>query len=149
MAYWISGAIVASTLYTADQARKSRQEAENDQRTLLAQQSADQAAMRMELSKQTAEYAKQGASLEQQATTARQQFETSQANYATNKLEMDKKAKEVQAAADEERRKAASAEASALKARTRGGRRSLLSGERMDAELGIPITLGGGGMRVS
>lgn len=148
MALWIAAAIIGSTVYSADQARKSRQEAENDQRTLLAQQASDQAAMRMELSKQTAEYAKQGASLEQQAVTARQQFETSQANYATNKLEMDKKAKEVQGAADEERRKAAAAEASALKARTRGGRRSLLSGERMDAELGIPVDLSGGGMRL-
>jgi hypothetical protein len=89
-----------------------------------------------------------GASLEQQAQTARQQFEQSQQTYATNKLEMDRKAKEVQEAADEERRKAASAEASALKARTRGGRRSLLSGERMDAELGVPINLGSSGMRL-
>ena len=61
---------------------------------------------------------------------------------------MEKKAKEVQAAADEERRKAAASEASALKARTRGGRRSLLSGERMDAELGIATDLSGGGMRL-
>ena len=61
---------------------------------------------------------------------------------------MDRKAKEVQEAADEERRKAAAAEASALRARTRGGRRSLLSGERMDAELGVPINLGSSGMRL-
>ena len=148
MPIWIAAAIVGSTVYSANEARKSREQAENDQRVLLAQQAADQAAMRLELGRQTAEYAKQGASLEQQAQTARQQFETSQANYATNKLEMERKAKEVQAAADEERRKAASAEASALKARTRGGRRSLLSGERMDAELGIPVDFGSGGMRL-
>jgi len=86
--------------------------------------------------------------MEQQAQTARQQFESSQTNYANNKLEMEKKAKEVQAAADEERRKAAAAEASALKARTRGGRRSLLSGERMDAELGVATDLSNGGMRL-
>jgi len=148
MTYFISGAIILSTAYNASEARKSRKQAEEDQRTLLAQQASDQAAMRLELSKQTAEYAKQGASLEQQAQTARQQFEQSQLNYQTNKLEMEKKAKEVQAAADEERRKAAASEASALKARTRGGRRSLLSGERMDAELGIPVDLSGGGMRL-
>ena len=148
MSYFISGAIILSTAYNAGEARKSRKQAENDQRTLLAQQATDQAAMRLELGKQTAEYSKQGAALEQQAQTARQQFESSQLNYQTNKLEMERKAKEVQAAADEERRKAAASEASALKARTRGGRRSLLSGERMDAELGIPIDLGGGGMRI-
>ena len=148
MALWIAGAILLSSGYTANEARKSREQAERDQRTMLAQQASDQAAMRLELSKQTAEYAKQGASLEQQANIAREQFATSQQNYQTNKLEMERKAKEVQDAADEERRKAAAAEASALRARTRGGRRSLLSGERMDAELGLGMDLGSAGMRI-
>jgi hypothetical protein len=148
MAFYIAGAILLSSAYTANEARKSRQQAESDQRTMLAQQASDQAAMRLELGKQTAEYAKQGASLEQQANIAREQFATSQQNYQTNKLEMENKAKEVQAAADEERRKAAAAEASALRARTRGGRRSLLSGERMDAELGMGMDLGSAGMRI-
>ena len=148
MAIYIASAILLSSVYTASEARKSRQQAENDQRTMLAQQASDQAAMRLELGKQTAEYAKQGASLEQQANIAREQFATSQQNYQTNKLEMERKAKEVQDAADEERRKAAAAEASALRARTRGGRRSLLSGERMDAELGLGMDLGSAGMRI-
>ncbi len=102
MPFYIAGAILLSSAYTANEARKSRQEAEREQRTMLAQQASDQAAMRLELSKQTAEYAKQGASLEQQANIAREQFATSQQNYQTNKLEMERKAKEVQAAADEE-----------------------------------------------
>jgi hypothetical protein len=148
MAIYIASAILLSSAYTASEARKSRKQAENDQRTMLAQQASDQAAMRLELGKQTAEYAKQGASLEQQANIAREQFATSQQNYQTNKLEMERKAKEVQDAADEERRKAAAAEASALRARTRGGRRSLLSGERMDAELGLGMDLGSAGMRI-
>jgi hypothetical protein len=148
MPFYIAGAILLSSAYTANEARKSRKQAEDDQRTMLAQQASDQAAMRLELGKQTAEYAKQGASLEQQANIAREQFATSQQNYQTNKLEMENKAKEVQAAADEERRKAAAAEASALRARTRGGRRSLLSGERMDAELGMGMDLGSAGMRI-
>jgi len=54
----------------------------------------------------------------------------------------------VQAAADEERRKAAASEASALRARTRGGRRSLLSQERMTPELGVEATTLGSGMRI-
>ena len=148
MSYLISGAILLNTAVSADQARKSRKQAESDQRTMLAQQAADQAAMRVELQRQTGEYAKQGASLEQKAQIARQQFEASQQTYATNKLDMERKAKEVQAAADEERRKAAAAEASALRARTRGGRRSLLSGERMDAELGVMADLNSPGMRL-
>lgn len=145
---WIALAIIGTSMYQAGEARKSRRSAESNQEKALLQQQADAELMRSELAKQTAEYAKQGASLEQQAQTAKQQFEQSQLNYQTNKLEMEKKAKEVQAAADEERRKAAAAEASALKARTRGGRRSLLAGERMDAELGIPVDLSGGGMRL-
>ena len=148
MPFFIAAAIIGSTAYNSNQARKARQEAENQQRVMLAQQAADQAAMREELSRQTAEYARQGSAMEQQAQTARQQFEQSQLNYQTNKLEMERKAKEVQSAADEERRKAAAAEASSLRARTRGGRRSLLSDQRMDAELGIPVDLSGGGMRL-
>ena len=97
----------------------------------------------LELSKQTAAYQQQAGSLQQQADTAKQAFEASQAQYAQNKLAMDQKAKEVQAAADEERRKAAQQEASALRARIRGGRRSLLSDARMDAELGVAASLGG------
>jgi hypothetical protein len=148
MTYFIAGAVAVSGLINAGEARKSRRQAESDQRALLAQQASDQAAMRVELAKTSAAYEKSGAALEDQANTAREAFEASKLNYATNKLEMERKAKEVQAAADEERRKAAASEASALKARTRGGRRSLLAGERMDAELGIPVDLSGGGMRL-
>jgi hypothetical protein len=61
---------------------------------------------------------------------------------------MEKKSKEVQAAADEERRKAAASEASALKARTRGGRRALLSQERLTPELGITSAEFSPGMRL-
>jgi hypothetical protein len=86
--------------------------------------------------------------MQQQAQTARQAFDAQQVQYAENKLAMDQKAKEVQAAADEERRKAAAQEASFVKARTRGGRRSLLSAERMDAELGLGMTLGASGTRM-
>ncbi len=142
MSYFISGAIILTAGVNAYQANKSRQQASDDQRKALQQQADDAAAMRTQISRQTETYAAQAASLQSQAETARQQFELSQQTYRDNKLAMEAKAKEVQAAADEERRKAAAAEASALKARTRGGRRSLLSGERMDAELGVGMALG-------
>ena len=148
MAYWVAGSIVASSLYGANEGRKARNEAEKQQKKALLQQSSDAAAMRSELANQTAEYAKQGASLQQQADLAKQQFAAQQLQYGENKLAMDTKAKEVQAAADEERRKAAASEASALKARTRGGRRSLLSQERMTPELGVSATQLGYGMTV-
>lgn len=144
----IALAIVGSSYYTANEARRARKGAEDQQRQALMQQQSDALAMRNELAKQTAEYAKQGASLEEQAKLAKQQFETAQLQYGENKASMEAKAKEVQAAAEEERRKAAASEASALKARTRGGRRSLLSQERMDSELGIGSTTLGSGMMV-
>ena len=140
---WIAAAILASTAIQANQARRSRQEASSQQREALTQQAADAARMREEISRQTQAYAQQATSLQQQADLARQQFDLQAQTYRDNKLAMEQKAREVQAAADEERRKAAASEASALRARTRGGRRSLLSGERMDAELGLGMNLGG------
>ena len=148
MAYWIAGSILVVGGYQASEARKSRKDAERQQREMLAQQIKDSDAMRGQISAQTAQMARQGSSMEQQAQTAREQFETQKTQYAENKLAMEKQAKEVQAAADEERRKAAAYEASTLKARTRGGRRSLLSAERMDAELGLGMNLGSSGTRI-
>ena len=144
----IALAVLLGSGYTANESRKARRSAERNQEKALLQQQADAEAMRTEMSRQTAEYAKQGASLEQQANVARQQFDTAQTQYKENKAAMETKAKEVQTAAEEERRKAAASEASALKARTRGGRRSLLSQERMDSELGLGMTTLGSGMMV-
>ena len=148
MSYWIAGSILVVGGYQASEARKSRKDAERQQRELLAQQIKDSDAMRGQISAQTAQMARQGSSMEQQAQTAREQFETQKTQYSENKLAMEKQAKEVQASADEERRKAAAYEASTLKARTRGGRRSLLSAERMDAELGLGMNLGSSGTRI-
>ena len=144
----IALAILAGSGYQANESRKARRSAERNQEKALLQQQADAELMRSELAKQTSEYAKQGASLEQQANLAKQQFDAAQLQYTENKASMEAKAKEVQAAAEEERRKAAASEASALKARTRGGRRSLLSSERMDSELGVGMTTLGSGMTV-
>ena len=144
----IALAILAGSGYQANESRKARRSAGRNQEKALLQQQADAEAMRTELARQTTEYAKQGASLEQQAKLARDQFNAAQLQYGENKAAMETKAKEVQAAAEEERRKAAEAEKSALNARTRGGRRSLLSQERMDSELGLGMTTLGSGMTV-
>jgi hypothetical protein len=148
MAGWVAAAIIGTSLYSSNEARKARGEAEKQQRQALAAQETQAAAMRGEVAKQTAEYAKQSASLQQQANLAKEQFAASQSQYAESKLAMDAKAREVQASVDEERRKAAAQEASALKARTRGGRRSLLSQERINPELGIGAGQLGTGMMV-
>lgn len=145
---WLAAAVIGSTLYASNEARNARLAAEKEQRKALAAQEAQAAAMRGEVAKQTAEYSKQSAALQQQANLAKEQFAASQQQYAENKLAMDAKAREVQAAADEERRKAAMQEASALRARTRGGRRSLLSQERMTPELGVTAGQLGTGMMV-
>ena len=148
MSFWISGAVLLTGAYSASEASKARREASRQQELALQQQQEQADAMRLQVQQQTEAARQSGAALQQQADTARQSFEAQQLQFQENKLAMDTKAREVQAAADEERRKAAAAEASALKARTRGGRRSLLSQERMDAELGIPVDLGAGGMRL-
>jgi membrane protein involved in colicin uptake len=141
MSYWITGAIVVGSVANAAQAERARKDARTQQTLMLQQQQADAEMMRQRISDQTESYRQQGASLQQQADLARQSFEQQQLQYAENKLAMEAKAREVQAATDAERRKAAASEASAIRARTRGGRRSLLSQERMDAELGIPVDL--------
>lgn len=148
MAGWVAAAVIGSSLYTANEASNARKAAEREQRKALAAQEAQAAAMRGEVAKQTAEYSKQSAALQQQANLAKEQFAASQQQYAESKLAMDAKAREVQAAADEERRKSAMQEASALRARTRGGRRSLLSQERMTPELGVTAGQLGTGMMV-
>lgn len=148
MAYYVAGAILIVGGYNASEARKSRKDAERQTKAQLAQQVKDAAAMRQQVAAQTAEFQKQGASMEQQAQLAREQFENQKTQYAENKLAMEEQAKRIQADAEEERRKAASSEASALKARTRGGKRSLLSSERMDAELGLGMDLGYAGTRM-
>lgn len=144
MAYFIAGAVLLTGAYQAKEAKKARKSAEAQQTQALAQQQKDSELMRLDVQKQTEAYRQQGASLQDQAQTARQSFDAQKLQFAENKLAMEQKAKEIQAESDAERRKAATAEASALKARTRGGRRSLLSQQRMDAELGVPMSLGGG-----
>ena len=142
----IASAILLSTAYQANEARKARAAAARNQAIQLQQQEADAAAMRNAIAQQTAAYGQQAASLQSQAETARQAFQASQLQYQENKLAMENKAREVQAAADEERRKAAQSEASAIRARTRGGRRSLLSQERLTPELGVTGSQLGTGM---
>lgn len=146
--FWTAAAIVGSTLYTANEARNARQSAEREQRKALAAQEQQAAEMRGEVAKQTAEYAKQSASLESQSKLAKEKFDLESLQYNENKLAMEKKAKEVQDQLDEDRRKAAAQEASALKARTRGGRRMLLSQERLNPELGVAAGQLGSGMMV-
>lgn len=162
MAGWVAGAIVLSTLYTANQASKARRDAEQQQQQLLAQQKSDAEAMRTKLSEQSAIYGRQAGALEEQARIAKDQLSTAQAALSQNvrsyetglsqyqqaRTEMEQKSKETQRAIDEERRKAAEQQATQLRARTRGGRRALLSQERLMPELGVNSESLGSGMMI-
>jgi len=134
---WLALAFLGGSALQANEARKARKAASEQQIQSLQQQARDAEAMRAAVDLQTKAYQGIGASLQEQAATARQSFEASQEQYQENKLQMERQAAEVQKMAEEERRKAAAAEANALRARTRGGRRALLSQERMTPELGI------------
>jgi hypothetical protein len=171
MSYWISGAILLTGAYTANEARKSRKDAEAQQRKALEQQAADQQEFRTTLANQTEVFNRQAGSLESQAKTARdtlaettkqmsaqlsvaqdqlalntKAYETGVTQYEASRMEMERKAKEIQGQIDEERRKAAEQQATQLRARTRGGRRALLSQERLTPELGITQDTLGAGM---
>ena len=169
--YAIAAAILAGSAYQANEARKSRKDAEAQQRTALEKQAADQAAFRQTLSDQTSVFGRQAGALEEQARLAKEQlatttkqmseqlsvaqdqlalntkaYESGVSQYEASRMEMERKAKEIQGQIDEERRKAAEQQATQLKARTRGGRRALLSQERLTPELGITQDTLGAGM---
>jgi hypothetical protein len=171
MPFIIAGAILLGSAYTANEARKSRRDAEAQQRKAIEQQTADQQAFRTKLSEQTAVFSRQAGSLEEQARLAKEQlatttkamseqlsvaqdqlalntkaYETGVSQYQASRMEMERKAKEIQGQIDEERRKAAETQATQLRARTRGGRRALLSQERLTPELGITQDTLGAGM---
>jgi hypothetical protein len=171
MSYFISGAILLTGAYTANESRKARRDAEAQQRQALQKQTEDQQAFRAKLSEQTAVFSRQAGSLEEQARLAKDQlaattkamseqlsvaqdqlalntkaYETGVSQYEASRMEMERKAKEIQGQIDEERRKAAEQQATQLKARTRGGRRALLSQERLTPELGITQDTLGAGM---
>ncbi len=160
---FIALAIVAGAAYTASEARKSRRDAEREQAAALQQQSKDAELMRARIAEQSQIYSRTAGALEEQAKIAKGQlataqdalsqnvkaYETGLSQYETARLEMENKARETQAAIDEERRKAAEIEATQLRARTRGGRRMLLSQERLNPELGIESPSLGTGLGIN
>lgn len=162
MPWIIAAAIFAGTAYTANEASKARRQAEQQQQQLLAQQKSDAEAMRTKLSEQSAIYGRSAGALEEQARLAKDQLATAQAALSQNvksyetglsqyqqaRIEMEQKSKDTQKQIDEERRKAAEQQATQLRARTRGGRRALLSQERLTPELGVSSESLGSGMMI-
>lgn len=141
---FIAGAILLGSVYQSGEASKAAKRAAALQRQALAQQASEAEAMRSELAKQSQSAAQTAASIGQQAESARMQYQLAQTQYAENKSALEKQAAQIQSEADAERRLAAQEAASRLRARTRGGRRALLSQQREDAELGVAPMLGGG-----
>lgn len=111
-------------------ANKARNDAKAAQAQNIAQAQAQSAAMEAQMAEQTK-------AQQETAAAAKAKLEAEQAKYAEEKATADKTATELAAKADEERRKAGERSASAIRARTRGGRRALLSEARLNPEVGI------------
>lgn len=124
---FIQTAAAVKGVYDANKARKEAQAAQAQN---IAQAQAQSAAMEAQMAEQTK-------AQQETAAAAKAKLEAEQAKYAEEKATADKTATELAAKVDEERRKAGERSASAIRARTRGGRRALLSEARLNPEVGI------------
>lgn len=124
---YITTALAGKSTYDANKARREAKAAQ-EKNIVQAQQQAS--AMEAQMAEQTK--AQQAA-----AAAAKAKLEAEQAKYAEEKATADKTATELAAKVDQERRQAGERSASAIRARTRGGRRALLSEARLNPEVGI------------
>ena len=123
MTFWIAAAILAGSTYQANEARKSARKAREvaTQEAAAAQTAAD--AQLLEQQKQT--------------SIAKERLSAETARYAEQKSAMEKEAVRIAGQLEEERRMMGQEESSKMRARIRGGRRALLSEERLNPEMGV------------
>ena len=123
MAFWIASAVLAGSVYQADKARQAANEARRMAQTeaAAAQKSAD--AQLLEQQKQT--------------SIAKERLSAETARYAEQKGAMEAEAARVAKDLEDERRRMGQEESSKMRARLRGGRRALLSEERLAPEMGV------------
>jgi hypothetical protein len=88
-----------------------------------------------------AQMAEQTKAQQDAAAAAKTRLETEQAKYAEEKATADKQASDLAARVEQERRESGQRMSASIRARTRGGRRALLSEARLTPEVGV---LGGG-----
>lgn len=123
MAFWISAAMLAGSVYQADRARKTAKEAR-----LVAEREAAvterQTQAQIELQ-------------QQQAGIAKERLAAETAKYAEQKGAMEAEAARIAKEMEDERRRLGQEESAKMKARARGGQRALLSEQRLTPELGM------------
>lgn len=123
MPFWISAAMLVGSVYQADQARKSAKEARlaAERETGIAQRQADE---QIKLQ-------------QEQTNIAKERLSAETARYAEQKGAMEAEASRIAKQLEDERRRMGEEESSKMRARIRGGRRALLSDERLAPELGM------------
>lgn len=124
---FIQAAATAKMAIDADRARREANAARDAQ---LAQQRQANAQIEAQMAEQTK--AQQMA-----AEAAKSQLQAQQAQYAEQKAQADTTAKQMADQLATERQQSAEREASRIRARVRGGRRSLLSDTRLTPEVGM------------
>lgn len=123
MTFWTAAAFLAGSVYQADTARRSA----NDARRAAERESAI-------TQRQTEQ---QIALQREQANTAKERLSAETAKYAEQKSAMEAEASRIAKQLEDERRQMGQEESSKMRARIRGGRRALLSDERLAPELGM------------
>ena len=128
------GAGVGSAAQMAYEGARAVETAQTAQAQNIAQAQEQAAQVQAQMQEQTK--AQQAA-----AETAKARLQAEQAKYAEEKATADKVAADLAAKVEEERRISGQKASAAMRARTRGGRRALLSEARLNPEVGV---LGGG-----
>ena len=123
MALYLAGAMLLGSAYQAktarDMAKDARRAAERES-AILERQTQQQIEIQQEQSK-----------------IAKDRLATETARYAEQKSTMEKESQRIASELDAERRRLGQEESSKMKARIRGGKRALLSDERLTPELGM------------
>lgn len=120
---WIALAVLGGSAYQASEARKTARAAR--------QQAQTQAAQTFQVQQQ------QIAAQREQAGIARQRLDYDMAKSREDRARLDSQAKKIADELEAEQRKLAAQESSRMSAMRRGGRRSLISQERLNPELGL------------
>jgi hypothetical protein len=120
---WLALAFLGGSAYQASEARKSARAAR--------QQAQAQSAQTLQVQQQ------QIATQRQQAGIARERLDYEMSRSREDRAKLDSEAKKISDELEAEQRKMAKAESSRMSAARRGGRRALLSQERLNPELGL------------
>ena len=120
---WIAAAVLAGSAYQASEQRRASRSARR--------QAQQETAQTMQVQQQ------QIAAQREQAGIARERLDYDMAKSREDRARLDAEAKKIADELEAEQRKMAKAESSRMSSMRRGGRRALLSQERLNPELGL------------